>query len=219
MICRVSDRLRYTDIAAAVSTACTMAPAAKGLLEDGNGHFERWLGQIKHSQTTRKQPLELLASNNDSKARFELLLVRTDIRTGLPRTLFPTKIQQPGIGFNVPHVTARRDSRGHQVVWLAHWSEPRGGSIFWPTGQEERPAAAGQYGVMLFLPAGMTGFEPAISALTGQRVSPLHYTPERREVYHGARVVVKRNAVCAVRFAVCGMRYAVCAMRGAQRPG
>lgn len=26
--------------------------------------------------------------------------------------------------------------------------------------------------------AGMTGFEPAISALTGQRVKPLHYTPE-----------------------------------------
>ncbi len=25
--------------------------------------------------------------------------------------------------------------------------------------------------------AGMTGFEPAISALTGQRVKPLHYTP------------------------------------------
>jgi hypothetical protein len=25
--------------------------------------------------------------------------------------------------------------------------------------------------------AGMTGFEPAISALTGQRVEPLHYTP------------------------------------------
>ena len=24
----------------------------------------------------------------------------------------------------------------------------------------------------------MTGFEPAISALTGQRVWPLHYTPE-----------------------------------------
>ncbi len=23
----------------------------------------------------------------------------------------------------------------------------------------------------------MTGFEPAISALTGQRVKPLHYTP------------------------------------------
>lgn len=27
--------------------------------------------------------------------------------------------------------------------------------------------------------AGMTGFEPAISALTGQRVKPLHYTPGR----------------------------------------
>ena len=26
--------------------------------------------------------------------------------------------------------------------------------------------------------AGMTGFEPAVSALTGQRVGPLHYTPE-----------------------------------------
>jgi hypothetical protein len=32
--------------------------------------------------------------------------------------------------------------------------------------------------------AGMTGFEPAISGLTGQRVSPLHYTPKRSEVYH-----------------------------------
>ena len=32
--------------------------------------------------------------------------------------------------------------------------------------------------------AGMTGFEPAISALTGQRVRPLHHTPERRLVYH-----------------------------------
>ena len=27
------------------------------------------------------------------------------------------------------------------------------------------------------LVAGMTGFEPAISALTGQRVRPLHHTP------------------------------------------
>jgi hypothetical protein len=32
--------------------------------------------------------------------------------------------------------------------------------------------------------AGMTGFEPAISALTGQRVGPLHHTPRRAEVYH-----------------------------------
>ena len=32
--------------------------------------------------------------------------------------------------------------------------------------------------------AGMTGFEPAISGLTGQRVRPLHYTPKRPEVYH-----------------------------------
>lgn len=32
--------------------------------------------------------------------------------------------------------------------------------------------------------AGMTGFEPAISALTGQRVGPLHHTPERPLVYH-----------------------------------
>jgi len=30
----------------------------------------------------------------------------------------------------------------------------------------------------------MTGFEPAISALTGQRVWPLHYTPEAGLVYH-----------------------------------
>ncbi len=35
--------------------------------------------------------------------------------------------------------------------------------------------------------AGMTGFEPAISALTGQRVWPLHYTPEPGVVYHTAR--------------------------------
>ncbi len=27
----------------------------------------------------------------------------------------------------------------------------------------------------------MTGFEPAVSALTGQRVRPLHYTPEREK--------------------------------------
>src|SRR3989304_4207654 len=29
--------------------------------------------------------------------------------------------------------------------------------------------------------AGMTGFEPAVSALTGQRVGPLHHTPNGRE--------------------------------------
>jgi hypothetical protein len=32
--------------------------------------------------------------------------------------------------------------------------------------------------------AGMKGFEPSVSALTGQRVRPLHHTPERAEVYH-----------------------------------
>lgn len=37
----------------------------------------------------------------------------------------------------------------------------------------------------------MTGFEPAVSALTGQRVGPLHHTPERREVYHAGNRNVK----------------------------
>lgn len=41
--------------------------------------------------------------------------------------------------------------------------------------------------------AGMTGFEPAVSALTGQRVRPLHYTPEREVVYHSGRNGVKRT--------------------------
>ena len=39
--------------------------------------------------------------------------------------------------------------------------------------------------------AGMKGFEPSVSALTGQRVRPLHHTPERREVYHSRRDTVK----------------------------
>lgn len=42
--------------------------------------------------------------------------------------------------------------------------------------------------------AGMTGFEPAVSALTGQRVGPLHYTPERRKVYHMQTNPVKIKA-------------------------
>ena len=38
----------------------------------------------------------------------------------------------------------------------------------------------------------MTGFEPAVSALTGQRVGPLHHTPQRREVYHAESRSVKK---------------------------
>ncbi len=34
--------------------------------------------------------------------------------------------------------------------------------------------------------AGTTGFEPAISALTGPHVKPLHHAPERTIVYHNA---------------------------------
>ena len=32
--------------------------------------------------------------------------------------------------------------------------------------------------------AGATGFEPAILALTGPHVRPLHHAPERKWVYH-----------------------------------
>ncbi len=41
--------------------------------------------------------------------------------------------------------------------------------------------------------AGTTGFEPAISALTGQRVKPLHYAPEHATVYHSRGNSVKNN--------------------------
>ena len=36
----------------------------------------------------------------------------------------------------------------------------------------------------LALLAGATGFEPAISALTGPHVEPLHHAPERKISYH-----------------------------------
>jgi hypothetical protein len=32
--------------------------------------------------------------------------------------------------------------------------------------------------------AGATGFEPAISALTGPHVEPLHHAPEQKSYYH-----------------------------------
>ncbi len=38
----------------------------------------------------------------------------------------------------------------------------------------------------LFIVAGATGFEPAVSALTGPHVEPLHHAPERGIVYHEA---------------------------------
>jgi hypothetical protein len=37
----------------------------------------------------------------------------------------------------------------------------------------------------------MKGFEPSVSALTGQRVWPLHHTPERLKVYHSDESIVK----------------------------
>ncbi len=43
----------------------------------------------------------------------------------------------------------------------------------------------------------MTGFEPAVSALTGQRVSPLHYTPGRWEFTTGAERASRETALGA----------------------
>ena len=37
---------------------------------------------------------------------------------------------------------------------------------------------------LLALSAGATGFEPAVSALTGPHVEPLHHAPERQVSYH-----------------------------------
>jgi hypothetical protein len=37
-----------------------------------------------------------------------------------------------------------------------------------------------------FFSAGATGFEPAVSALTGPHVEPLHHAPKRRPQYYHA---------------------------------
>ena len=50
--------------------------------------------------------------------------------------------------------------------------------------------------------AGMTGFEPAVSALTGQRVGPLHHTPDNAQSTMG-RVRPSRNAACSEASVVC----------------
>ena len=39
----------------------------------------------------------------------------------------------------------------------------------------------------------MKGFEPSVSALTGQRVGPLHHTPRQPEVYHAGKASVKQR--------------------------
>ncbi len=42
--------------------------------------------------------------------------------------------------------------------------------------------------------AGATGFEPAVSALTGPHVEPLHHAPERKIVYHRG-IIKSRNSL------------------------
>lgn len=63
-------------------------------------------------------------------------------------------------------------------------------NLLHPSYKQNRPAPNSR---AVLQSAGMTGFEPAISGLTGQRVKPLHYTPERAKVYHGAGSNVKIN--------------------------
>ena len=46
----------------------------------------------------------------------------------------------------------------------------------------------------VFLLAGATGFEPAVSALTGPHVKPLHHAPEQEEVYHTLKGPSRQSA-------------------------
>jgi hypothetical protein len=66
--------------------------------------------------------------------------------------------------------------------------------------------------------AGMKGFEPSVSALTGQRVGPLHHTPRQPEVYHVAKASVKRTQSSNA----CGTDVALCiphsSLRGSPAP-
>ena len=50
--------------------------------------------------------------------------------------------------------------------------------------QPHHSASSAPGGTRIILLAGATGFEPAISGLTGRHVKPLHYAPRWRISYH-----------------------------------